>query len=60
MRVSFFPYRIMSSSQDGELIMRKPGTQLGPYEILSPLGAGDMGEAYRPRDTRIDLSRIRG
>jgi serine/threonine protein kinase len=30
------------------------GTKLGPYEIQSPLGAGGMGEVYRPRDTRLD------
>src|SRR5512144_1673808 len=29
------------------------GARLGPYEIMSPIGAGGMGEVYRARDTRL-------
>jgi eukaryotic-like serine/threonine-protein kinase len=31
-----------------------PGVRLGPYEVLSPIGAGGMGEVYRARDTNLD------
>ena len=33
-----------------------PGSRLGPYEIVAPIGAGGMGEVWKARDTRLDRS----
>jgi Tol biopolymer transport system component len=33
-----------------------PGSRLGPYEVLAPLGAGGMGEVFKARDTRLERS----
>src|SRR5688572_10452851 len=39
---------------DPEPMPLNPGARLGPYEVISALGAGGMGEVYKARDTRLD------
>src|SRR5262245_54447831 len=50
----------VSAPQPGAAIVRpmplSAGSKLGPYELVSRLGAGGMGEVFAARDTRLDRS----
>ena len=45
---------MMSPAPSANVSPLTPGHRIGPYEIVSRIGAGGMGEVYRARDTRLD------
>src|ERR1700752_3080747 len=47
------PSQLTSSMPPYQIMNLAPGSRRGPYEIVSPLGAGGMGEVDRARDTRL-------
>src|SRR5689334_8624546 len=44
---------IIRCTKPKDVMNVETGTRLGPYEVLSPLGADGMGEVYRARDSRL-------
>src|SRR5262245_23629515 len=45
--------RTIAADPTRQAVMLRPGATVGPYEVLSWLGAGSMGEVYRARDTKL-------